>query len=103
MKNFGTIFRKDLPYDNIKSHKEPGFEPLFRRCIFQKTTRGVKLNPGLIIFHEVLPVTILHLKIKTYSNKSSHLKVESSFQIFKSSLNDWLVCHCTKLAKFAVI
>ena len=38
LKNFNEIFRKDVPYDKIKSHKKPGFHPLFRRYIFQKTT-----------------------------------------------------------------
>ena len=33
------FFRKDVTYDNIKSHKKQGFHPLFRRCIFEKTTR----------------------------------------------------------------
>ena len=28
-----------MTYDNTKSHKRPGFEPLFRRYIFQKTIR----------------------------------------------------------------
>ena len=31
MWNFNDIFRKEVPYDNIKSHKKPGFNPLFRR------------------------------------------------------------------------
>ena len=29
------IFRKDVSYDNIKSHKKPEFHPPFRRYIFQ--------------------------------------------------------------------
>ena len=29
-----------MPYDNIKSHKKPGFHRLFRRYIFRKTTEG---------------------------------------------------------------
>ena len=42
MRNFKEISRKD---DNIKSHKKPGFNPLFRRYNFRKTTAGVKLTP----------------------------------------------------------
>ena len=38
MKNLNEIFRKGVPYDNIKSHKKPGFLPIFRRYIFGKTT-----------------------------------------------------------------
>ena len=40
VRNLNEIFRKDLTYDNIKSHKKPGFHPLFRGCIFGKTTGG---------------------------------------------------------------
>ena len=45
MRNFNEIFRKDVPYDNFKSHKKPGFHPLFRRYNFQKTSGGIKLTP----------------------------------------------------------
>ena len=38
LSNFNDIFRKDVTYDNIKSHEKPGFHPLFRRHIFRKTT-----------------------------------------------------------------
>ena len=27
-----------MTHDNVKSHKKPGFPPLFRRCIFRKIT-----------------------------------------------------------------
>ena len=40
VRNLNEIFRKDVTYDNIKSHKKPGFHPLFRGCIFGKTTGG---------------------------------------------------------------
>ena len=29
-----------MTYDNIKSHKKPGFDTLFKRYIFRKTTGG---------------------------------------------------------------
>ena len=45
LRNFNGIFRKDVTYDNIKSRKKPELHPLFRRCIFGKTTSGVKLTP----------------------------------------------------------
>ena len=46
LRNFNEIFRKDVTYDNIKSHKKPAFHPLFRGYIFRKTTGGggVKLT-----------------------------------------------------------
>ena len=34
-----------MTYDNIKSHREAGFRPLFRRCIFGKTMGWIKLTP----------------------------------------------------------
>ena len=37
LRNFNEILRKDLTYDNIKSHKKPGFHPFFRGYIFRKT------------------------------------------------------------------
>ena len=40
MRNFNEIFRKDMTYDNIKSHKKPGFNPLCRRYIFRKAAGG---------------------------------------------------------------
>ena len=47
---------KDVTYDNIKSHKEPGFHPLFRRHTIRKTTGG-KLQKNKIrstILFEIL-------------------------------------------------
>ena len=43
--NFNEIFRTDVAYDNIKSHKKPGIHYLFGRYIFKETTGGVKLSP----------------------------------------------------------
>ena len=34
LRNFNEIFSKDRTYDNIKSKKNPGFHPLFKRYIF---------------------------------------------------------------------
>ena len=39
MRHFNEIFRKNVTYDNIWSHKKPGFQPLFRRY-FLKNRRG---------------------------------------------------------------
>ena len=38
LRNFNEIFRKDVTYDNIQSHKKTGFHPLFRRYIFGRAT-----------------------------------------------------------------
>ena len=37
---FNEIFRKDVTYDNIKSHRKTRFHPLFGRYIFGKTSSG---------------------------------------------------------------
>ena len=46
LRNFKEIFRKDIAYNDIKSHKKPGFLLLFRRYIFGKpAVLEVKLIP----------------------------------------------------------
>ena len=44
MRNLNEVFRKDVTYDDIKSHKKAGFHSLIRRQIFEKTTGEVKLT-----------------------------------------------------------
>ena len=44
--NFNEIFRKDVAYVYIKSHKKTRFHPLFRRYIFRKTAKGSNLAPS---------------------------------------------------------
>ena len=44
---FRKDFRKDVTYDNIKSHKKPGFHLFSEKNIFGKTTGGGdKLSPS---------------------------------------------------------
>ena len=38
--NFNGIFRKNVTYDNIRSHQKSGLCPLSRKHNFGKTTRG---------------------------------------------------------------
>ena len=40
LRNCNEILRKDMTQDNVKSHTISGCPPLFRRCIFRKTTVG---------------------------------------------------------------
>ena len=55
LRNLNEIFRKDIPYDNIKSHKKAGFHPLCRRHIFQKTTGGDQIDlPSHFRFKSIL-------------------------------------------------
>ena len=58
MTNFNETFREDVTYDDIKSHKKPGFHPLFRRYNFRETTRGVKLLLGAILLLPIPPVPV---------------------------------------------
>ena len=45
MRNINEIFRKDIPYDNIKSHKKQGFPLLLEYTFFEKLQEGaVKLT-----------------------------------------------------------
>ena len=43
LKGFNETFMKKVTYDNIKSHKKPGFHPLSRRYIFGKITGGSQI------------------------------------------------------------
>ena len=47
MTNSNEIFKKDMPYDNFKSHKKPRFHPLFRRYNFEKAAGegGGQIDP----------------------------------------------------------
>ena len=63
MKNFNEAFRKDVIYDNIKSHKKPRLYPLSRRCIFGKATGGrypLKKEP-LMVKKENKIASIVHI------------------------------------------
>ena len=40
MKKFSETFRKDVTYDNIKSHIKPSLQPVSRRHIFGKAKAG---------------------------------------------------------------
>ena len=63
LRNFNNIFRKYVAYDNIKSHKKPEFQPLFRRSIFEKTTGGVGGGGGQI---EIDPPSPFRVKGKNF-------------------------------------
>ena len=44
MMNFNEFFRKNVTYDDIKSHPKSGLQPLSRKHNFGKTTDGIKLT-----------------------------------------------------------
>ena len=41
MRNFNEVFRKDVTYDNIKSHKKQGFPFSLKKFISEKITVGL--------------------------------------------------------------
>ena len=47
MRNFNETFRKDVSYDNIKSHKETELYSPFRKYSFGKTTWGSNLPSNI--------------------------------------------------------
>ena len=49
LRNINYIFREDVTYDNIKSHKKTGLHPLFSRYIFRKTTKGDQIDPPVAL------------------------------------------------------
>ena len=46
LRNFQKTIKKDVTYDNIKSHKKSRLRLLSRKYIFGKTSGGVKLYPA---------------------------------------------------------
>ena len=82
MRNLHEIFRKDVTYDNIKSHKKTGFHPLFSRYIFGKTTGESQTDPPVVLG--------LKCKFETFeswvknSPNSSRVSSSSNFASFFS-------------------
>lgn len=57
MKNFNEVFRKNVAFDDIKSHKKVGIHALSRKYIFGKTIGSeIKLIP--------LPLNLFRVKMK---------------------------------------
>ena len=101
MRNFNEIFRKDVTYDNIKSHKKPGLHPLSEKCIFGKTTGwGGQIDPPLLHslyrVNKIDPVTDVSLAFsKTLSNKSDRNK---KLLIETPYISTWLVVNILNTA-----
>ena len=58
LRNFNELFRKDMTYDNIKSHKKPRLHPLFEIYIFGLYLYLIYLLPngGVILTFSLLGV-----------------------------------------------
>ena len=90
LRNFNEIFRKDVPYDNFKSHKKPGFHPIFRRYNFQKSQGGqIDHRPP----PHPTPLAVLRLN---YNVGKTALLQTPVFHISKK----WLFCTFIKQSLF---
>ena len=49
LRNFNEIFRKDMTYDNTKSHKSQGFTLSLEDTFFKKPQRGFILIPPVVL------------------------------------------------------
>ena len=78
MTNFNEVFRKDVPYDNFKSHEKIGFHTLLRSYNFRKTTGGCQIDPS---------PTVLGLNEIISNDK----KVFAKFQSFSCFLRKMLL------------
>ena len=82
MRVLNQIFRKDVTYDNIKSHQKTGFLPPFKRCIFGKTTGGTNWPPSLVsVKSSLFPVKNVMLEVTPYvtpNTTPSHTRSETS-------------------------
>ena len=77
-----------MPYDNIKSHKKPGFHPLFRRYIFRKTTEGVGCKAALgLTVSELYLITAIYVQEYISENLFSVLFTVTSTQKNLDCLN----------------
>ena len=78
------FFRKDVPYDNFKSHKKPGFHHLFRRYNFQKTTgEGGQIDPPSAVLGLSLPL-LLNLHHLTVIPTRQYTPTLFSYQLFSN-------------------
>ena len=73
LRKFNEIFKKDVSYNNnnFKSHKKPGFQPLFRRSSYQGFNQ-----PGFVKKY----------KFNTVANRSSKLRVIGSHEVLHLTL-----------------
>ena len=73
LRNFNEIFRKDVAYDKIKSHKETGLHSLFLSHSFVKPQGGSNCSPSLFRVNIMIVAsdtrTLIRSKIgRYYSN-----------------------------------
>ena len=58
LSNCNGVFRKDVAYDNIKSHKKAGFHSLSRKHIFGKTQERDLSLQALLLKIPILVISI---------------------------------------------
>ena len=75
-----------MPYDNIKSLKKPGFNPLFRRYIFQKISGGVKLSPPAVLGLKNKIYKYITLVLKTFILINQMVQLEKNNNTYRSTI-----------------
>ena len=69
-----------MNYDNVKSHKKPGFYPLFKKYIFRKTTGGTgQIDPSVVLGLQNFNFCIYTSTKKQKSTKDLVLNFQSYF------------------------
>ena len=86
MRNFNEVFRKNVVYDNIKSHKKTGFHPLTRKDLFRNPPAflGLKNVGESSTAKNYCPVSLLSVVNKVY----------------EKLVNNWLVDDLDKFGLF---
>ena len=80
LRNCNKIFRKDVTYDNAKSHKKPRFHPLFRR--YTKNHRGGQIYPHSISTPTVLGLSDIKTAVMSLDDYSQWISVYWIFWYF---------------------
>ena len=100
MRNFDEIFRKDVPYDNIKSHKKSGLHTLSRTYIFGEIPEcGVKLSSPAFLGLKSSPINNKSASYLTqrfdiffFINKNANANKILFFKFVNNSGFDWKFC-----------
>ena len=71
MSNFNEIFRRNVPYDNINSHKKPRLHLFLVKGIFGKTGGGGNCSPSAFSFLGLTIPNIFQFNKTQYHQQNS--------------------------------
>ena len=63
MRTFNEIFRKDVAYNNNKTHKKAGFHSLSRKHIFRKNT-GDQIDLSSFLWLKIMSICAKNVFIR---------------------------------------